>query len=121
MKIKRHPVLLAVYLIFTKDDKVLLLRRENSGFEDGNYSLVAGHVNKNESAIQGAIREGLEEAGVVLKPQNLELVHVMSRLSETERIDLFFKVNDWEGVLKIMSLYTAAILAGFRCQTFLKI
>jgi 8-oxo-dGTP pyrophosphatase MutT (NUDIX family) len=39
----------AVYLILLKQDKVLLLQRRHTGFEDGNYSLPTGHLEKGEN------------------------------------------------------------------------
>jgi 8-oxo-dGTP pyrophosphatase MutT (NUDIX family) len=43
--------------------QVLLHKRQNSGFMDGSYSLVSGHVEANESFKQAMIREAHEEAG----------------------------------------------------------
>ncbi|OIO26961.1 hypothetical protein AUJ14_00645 [Candidatus Micrarchaeota archaeon CG1_02_55_22] len=88
----------AVYLIFRRDGKLLLLKRINTGYEDGNYSLVAGHVDARETAAQAAVREAAEEAGVKVRLAELRLVHVMHRLSgEQERIDFFFEVLKWSG------------------------
>jgi len=33
------------HLLLFKDEHVLLLRRENTGYEDGNYGVVAGHID----------------------------------------------------------------------------
>lgn len=46
---QRFKLILSVYLIFERDGKVLLLKRQNTGYEDGNYGLVAGHADGNES------------------------------------------------------------------------
>ena len=41
----RFQMPVAVHLLLVKDNKVLLLRRFNTGYEYGNYSVVAGHVD----------------------------------------------------------------------------
>ena len=48
MSKKRFEMPVAVHLFLIKKGKILLLRRFNTGYEDGNYSLVAGHVDGNE-------------------------------------------------------------------------
>lgn len=87
----------AVHLFFLHNQQVLLLRRFNTGYEDGNYSVVAGHVDAGETVINAAIREANEEVGVTLTPQDIEVVHVMNRKSEDERIDFFMAVKHWTG------------------------
>jgi len=91
----KFPV--AVHMFFLRDQQVLLLRRFNTGYEDGKYSLVAGHLDAGETVIQAAIREAGEEAGVRLQPEDLRVVHVMNRKSEDERIDFFIEVRRWGG------------------------
>ena len=91
----RFPV--AVHLLFIKDGKILLLRRFNTGYEDGNYSLVAGHLEAGETVTQTAIREAQEEAGVQIAPENIEVAHVIHRKSNDERIDFFVQVKAWDG------------------------
>ena len=91
----RFPV--AVHLFFLCDGQILLLRRFNTGYEDGNYSVVAGHVDAGETVTQAAIREANEEVGVTLEPADLQIVHVMHRKSEDERIDFFIAVRHWVG------------------------
>lgn len=87
----------AVHLFFLHQQKVLLLRRFNTGYEDGSYSVVAGHVDAGETVTHAAIREAGEEVGVTLTPQDVEVVHVMNRKSEDERIDFFLVVRQWRG------------------------
>lgn len=37
----KHTLIPASYLILKQGNKILLSRRENTGYEDGNYSLVS--------------------------------------------------------------------------------
>ncbi len=89
----------AVYLFFVRDAQLLLIRRFNTGFEDGNYSVVAGHVESGESATAAAVREAREEAGVEIAPHDLEFVHVQHRKSTPvhEYCDYYFFVRHWLG------------------------
>jgi ADP-ribose pyrophosphatase YjhB (NUDIX family) len=85
------------HLFFLRDDEVLLLRRFNTGYEDGNYSVVAGHVEAGETVTTAAVREAGEEVGVRLAPGDLRVVHVMHRKAEDERVDFFLAVRRWAG------------------------
>jgi len=98
---ERHKNVPASYLTLLKDNKILLLRRFNTGYEHGNYSMVAGHVDPEETFTQCIIREAEEEAGILLKSEDLKVVHVMHRNSgsneNNERVDVFFITEKWEG------------------------
>lgn len=96
----RFPI--AVHLLFIKDSNILLLRRFNTGYEDGNYSLVAGHLDAGETVTQTAIREAHEEAGVRIAPENIQVAHVIHRKSNDERIDFFMLVKAWDGDIQNM-------------------
>jgi 8-oxo-dGTP pyrophosphatase MutT (NUDIX family) len=88
----------AVYVFLVQEDNILLLRRFQTGYEDGNYSVPAGHLDGEESVREAAIREAKEEAGITLTPSELEFVHVMHRLAPSrESVDWFFVVKQWEG------------------------
>ena len=93
----------AVHLFLVKENQVLLLRRFNTGYEDGNYSVVAGHVDGGEDIYTAMLREAREEAGVEILRGNIEIIQVMHRKKESEeRIDYFFKCEKWDGDIKIM-------------------
>ncbi len=109
----RSPLLVAVHLFFLKADQILLLRRFNTGYEDGNYSVVAGHVDAGETVTQAAVREALEEAGVTLQPEHLQVVHVMNRKSNDERVDFFVTVKSWSGEIQNRGLDKCDDLAWF--------
>lgn len=102
MMCNRYPV--AVHLFFIRDSRVLLVRRHNTGWRDGEYSVPAGHVEQGETVTQAAVREALEEVGVPLDACELEVVHVMHRAGddgaggqrpEDERVDFFLAVRAW--------------------------
>jgi mutator protein MutT len=100
---ERFKVVPAVYGIFLKNDQILLLRRYNTGYQDGNYSLPAGHLDGKETLKQALIREIMEEIGVIVKNQDLELIHIINRnAKDAERIDFFFVIKNWEGEPQIM-------------------
>lgn len=88
----------AVYLLLIKDEKILLLRRFNTGWNDGNYSLASGHIDGNEPAEAAMIREAREELGIGIKPEDLEFAHVSHRYApDCEYIDFYFTASQWQG------------------------
>lgn len=99
---ERFKMIASVYLLFARDGKILLSRRFNTGYEDGKYGLVAGHVEDNESITSAAIREAKEEAGVDIKPEDLKVVTTMHRRQNDIRTDFFFEVKKWEGDIQNM-------------------
>lgn len=100
----RFTVVPAVHLLLVRDAQVLLLRRFNTGYEDGKYSVVAGHLDGGEAATQAMAREAAEEADLAIDVDDLQLVHVMHRRSpdEPERIDFFFAARSWRGTPRVM-------------------
>lgn len=97
---ERHSMVPAVYMVMRKDNQVLALLRENTGYMDNHWSLPAGHVEKGELPINGAIREAKEEVGVTIAVEDLEFVHLMIRPAHDatgERMDVFFEAYKWEG------------------------
>ncbi|MDB5167312.1 MAG: hypothetical protein JWN26_457 [Candidatus Saccharibacteria bacterium] len=90
----------AAYIIPRRGNQVLLSLREGTGYMDGNYGLVAGHIEANETAEDGAIREAKEESSIVLTKDQLKFVFLMHRVSADpvdSYIDIFFEVTNWQG------------------------
>jgi len=97
-KKERFKPYAAAYLVLVKDGQILLLRRFNTGYQDGKYSLIAGHLDGGETTEQCIAREAGEEAGVAINPKDLEVVHVMHRLApDREYFDIYLRAEKWNG------------------------
>ena len=98
MNSKRHKMAVAVHLFLIRNDEILLLRRFNTGYEDGKYSVIAGHIDEGEDFISAMMREAKEEAGIDIANKDLIPVQVMHRKNGTdERVDYFFVTEKWTG------------------------
>lgn len=98
MRIDRVRFPVTVHIILENEGRVFMLRRANTGYEDGNYSLVAGHLDGDESVIEAAIRETYEEAGIRIRPDDLEIRMLLHRKSDEERFDYVLLANSWVGI-----------------------
>lgn len=89
-----------VHLYLEHDGQVLLgLRHPDSAYAGGCWHALAGHLEA-EAATAGLIREAYEEAGLVIDPADVELVHtvhLVDRPGGRPRIQLFFRARRWEG------------------------
>jgi 8-oxo-dGTP pyrophosphatase MutT (NUDIX family) len=100
---KYHKVIPAVYILLRRDNEILLLKRANTGYQDGKYSFPAGHMDGGELAKSAILREAAEEVNVKIKEKDLKFVHFTHRLNggiEHERTDLFFEAWKWSGEIK---------------------
>ena len=96
-KLMRAKFPATVHLFFFRENKILLLRRFNTGFRDGEYSVPAGHLEGGETVMEAAAREGEEEAGVKIELSDMTFSTVMHRIEDDERVDFFVVAHKWEG------------------------
>lgn len=93
-----------VGIILEKDGKVFLIQRSNTDWRSGYWNFPGGLLEKDESLKQAAIRETKEEVGVLVKPEDFELVHILHvRKSATNTQDIigcYFKATRWEGTVR---------------------
>ena len=89
-----------VRLILYNKGKILLLKQRKR--QGGNYILVGGTVDANEFALDALIRESEEEAGIILKEEDMQLVHVLHKHTKfgAHRVTLYFKASKWKGDLR---------------------
>jgi 8-oxo-dGTP diphosphatase len=102
---ERHKLIPASYLVLKKENKILMLRRFNTGYKDGFYSFPAGHVEEGESFEECLIREAKEEIGVEIRRESLKELYIIHRykdevLLNNARIDVFYIVENWTGEIQ---------------------
>ncbi|WP_053640395.1 MULTISPECIES: NUDIX domain-containing protein [unclassified Streptomyces] len=98
------PHIVGVHLHLERDGKVLLgLRHPDSAYAGSLWHALAGHLEA-EAATAGLAREAHEEAGLVIDPADLELVHTVhtvDRPGARPRMQLFFRPRHWEGTPEV--------------------
>ena len=96
---ERQKFASGVHLLLMRNEQILLLRRYQTGYEDGNYTVPAGHLDGKETTRAAAVREAKEEVGVTIDPADLTLLQVMHRNKPgiEEKIEFFFHVHRWQG------------------------
>jgi 8-oxo-dGTP diphosphatase len=91
----KFPV--TVHMFFLRGNKILLIRRYQTGYMDGHYSVPAGHLDGNEPIRMAAVREAQEEIGVRINPAEIHFAGVFHRSEGDERVDFFVHVLSWIG------------------------
>ena len=95
-----------VYLLLIKENKLLMIRRKNTGFQDGMYSLPAGKLDQGETIAEALIREAKEEVGidVCLNGAWHNNATILHRYSETGTmaIDFFIRLQEYKGTVQNM-------------------
>ena len=101
MLLKKRPgAIVNCYLILRRDHKILLQLRQNTGYGDGQWSLIAGHVEEGESATEAMIREAQEEIDLYLSSAQIQVAHIMHRRTNRLNVDVFFDCKSWEGAIQ---------------------
>lgn len=102
-----------VYLFLRYEGRVLLSRRFQTGYEDGKYSVPAGHMEGHEEVRAALIREAREEIGIELTLEDLAVVGVVHSRSDSERVSFFVLAERWRGEVRNMEPDKCDDLAWF--------
>lgn len=96
---ERFKLVPAVVLLIKNGNTILLQKRKNTGWNDGNWALPGGGVDGSETVVHAAIREAKEELGITLKKDDIKVVHVLHYRNKngTESVNFFLEVAQWEG------------------------
>lgn len=91
----------AVHLIIIRDNKILLLKRFNTGVFDGYWCMPTGKIEEGESPLQAIIREAKEEVGLDINPSLATIVtanvpNIFDSSSKYKDINFFFICNNFE-------------------------
>lgn len=88
----------AAMIFLIRNNQLFMLRRFNTGWADGTYTVPSGHIEKGEGVIQAAIREAQEEAGVTIRSSDIEVSFVSYRISSDRTyVDFFLTCSAWTG------------------------
>ena len=114
---EHYRSLSAVFPVILNEDgtKILLHRRENTGYQDGRWDIAAsGHVDEGETASQAVVRECKEEIGVDVSVADARFIHLSHRLGqERTYYDIYFLIRRYEGEPRIMEAMKCSELAWF--------
>lgn len=98
-------------------DRVLLSLRHNTGYADGQWSVVAGHLDGDETAVMASSREAREEVGVTIAPDDLAVVGVMhcraASAADREYCNRFLVARAWGGTVTNLEPEKCATLSWY--------
>lgn len=90
-------IILLAQAAIIKNNKILLQKRQNTGYCDGMYCLPGGHVENGETQIEALIRELNEELNLYeISSSNFDVFKIIERTSTNKNlhyIDFIFKNN----------------------------
>ena len=115
---ERTSLIAAAYVILRRGNAVLLQQRAGTGYRDGYWAVLAGHVDPGESPHEAAVREAHEEAGVTIDPAALRPLTALHRFERggpavEQRVDFFFEATQWSDEASLQEVDKASAMEWF--------
>ena len=98
------PNISVCLLLMNNEEEVVLLRRFNTGYQDGKYEFPSGHIEEGEALTVAVVREAFEEICVTVEVSNLEFVGCVDNHVSGKHVNFLFKTNKFIGIPKIMEI-----------------
>lgn len=93
---ERFKIAICVDLMISRDlgqgKEILLMKRKNTGFNDGEYELPGGHLEANEDLFEAMIREAKEELMLNINRKSLKIATLMHHYTGN-RLNVIFKLD----------------------------
>ncbi|GAA4569427.1 NUDIX domain-containing protein [Planotetraspora kaengkrachanensis] len=109
-----RPIVDVHLLLFDEEGRVLLGRRQGTGYADGEWQVMpSGHLEEDESIIGAAAREAAEELGIEVS--GLTVAHVVHHRNPggTARVGMFLTARTVHGTPTNAEPHKCAELAWF--------
>ena len=76
--------------IIDNEEYILLMKRQNTGSNDGEYELPGGHLERCEDLFDAMIREAKEELLIDLNRDDIKIIHLLHHFNG-ERLNFIFE------------------------------
>ena len=85
-----------VILVMIQNSKGEFLIQKRSKRKGGKYAATGGHVKTGQTSVEGMIDEIQEEIGLVVEPEELELLYTAREDEQDVFFDLYYMKKDFE-------------------------
>lgn len=113
VKSLRSDLPCGINFIITNEKNELLLLKRKAVVGDGTWSLCGGHLKVNETFEETAVRETLEELGIIVKLEDVEVFSLADTYVNRRYLQIGVIIKKYEGIPKIMEPGKASDLKWF--------
>ena len=89
-------------MAINENGEVLLMRRFNTGYQDGKFEFPSGHIENNENSLDGTKRELKEESDLDVELDDLDYLGVVDNNTKGNHFNMLYKTTKFSGVAKVM-------------------